>query len=272
MLTCITPLALPIPLRDYRDIVLGRPVKVDLPSVAEKFVPKGRGGYCFEHNTVFQAALESIGFDVTPLLARVVYMQPAETASPRAHMVLVVRKLGDVDLLVDVGFGAQGPTAPLAIGTDAEQHTPHERYRVLHYNDGSELLVQARDGSGLRGWVNLYRALVREPITPVDILTMNWFVSTFTPGLFTDHFLVAKPVVGGAGSKRLSLFNGTFVERSSETGEAISRRDIRGVDEYRDVLCGSFGLALTDEELSALAEKGDQYAAEKRAHPIFQSS
>ena len=33
---------------------------------------RGRGGYCFEHNLLFKAALESLGgMEVTPMLARV---------------------------------------------------------------------------------------------------------------------------------------------------------------------------------------------------------
>jgi N-hydroxyarylamine O-acetyltransferase len=53
------------------DILLGRPIRLDLPSLQDKLVRDRRGGYCFEHNTLFAAALEAVGFGVTRLGARV---------------------------------------------------------------------------------------------------------------------------------------------------------------------------------------------------------
>src|ERR1700761_2698583 len=44
------------------DPLLGRPVKLDLASVQAKLVDSARGGYCYEHNLLFGAALAAIGF------------------------------------------------------------------------------------------------------------------------------------------------------------------------------------------------------------------
>lgn len=52
------------------DILLGRPIRVDLASVQAKLVGDRRGGYCFEHNLLFAANLEHLGFEVTGLAAR----------------------------------------------------------------------------------------------------------------------------------------------------------------------------------------------------------
>ena len=51
------------------DILLGAD-RLDLESLQRKLVQGRRGGYCFEHNTLFAAALEEIGFGVTRLAAR----------------------------------------------------------------------------------------------------------------------------------------------------------------------------------------------------------
>src|SRR5712671_5691298 len=59
-----------IPFENF-DILLGRGIRIDLESVQAKLVRGGRGGYCFEHNALFAAALEAIGFAVTRLSARV---------------------------------------------------------------------------------------------------------------------------------------------------------------------------------------------------------
>ena len=39
------------------DVFLGRPIPIDAASVAAKLVDRGRGGYCFEQNTLLLAAL-----------------------------------------------------------------------------------------------------------------------------------------------------------------------------------------------------------------------
>src|ERR1700676_2450111 len=49
------------------DPLLSRAVKLDLASVQEKLLDRRRGGYCFEQNALFSAALEAIGFNVTGL-------------------------------------------------------------------------------------------------------------------------------------------------------------------------------------------------------------
>src|SRR6266545_5736889 len=70
------------------DVVLGRPIRLDLASLQAKVVAGGRGGYCFEHNTLFAAALEVAGFDVHRLAARV--RIGASVVRPRTHMLLAV--------------------------------------------------------------------------------------------------------------------------------------------------------------------------------------
>ena len=53
------------------DIVLGREVWIDLPGMQEKLLCQRRGGYCFEHNLLFAALLERLGFPVIRLAGRV---------------------------------------------------------------------------------------------------------------------------------------------------------------------------------------------------------
>src|SRR5262245_43809073 len=60
----------PMPFENL-DILLGRAISLELEAVQAKLVAGRRGGYCFEHNTLFRAVLEALGFRVTPLSARV---------------------------------------------------------------------------------------------------------------------------------------------------------------------------------------------------------
>src|SRR5262245_42788003 len=53
------------------DILLGRTISLELDRLQAKLVTGRRGGYCFEHNTLFAAVLEQLGFSLTRLAARV---------------------------------------------------------------------------------------------------------------------------------------------------------------------------------------------------------
>src|SRR2546421_116903 len=53
------------------DIVLGRGIDLDLGAIQRKLVTDRRGGYCHEHNLLFAAALETIGYSITRLTGRV---------------------------------------------------------------------------------------------------------------------------------------------------------------------------------------------------------
>jgi len=49
---------------------LKRRIHLDAGSLERKLVAEKRGGYCFEQNGLFAAALRSLGFDVTGLAAQ----------------------------------------------------------------------------------------------------------------------------------------------------------------------------------------------------------
>ena len=53
------------------DVLLGRPISLEPEALFQKLVVERRGGYCFEQNLLFKAALEALGYEVEPHLARV---------------------------------------------------------------------------------------------------------------------------------------------------------------------------------------------------------
>src|SRR3954454_17123716 len=99
---------------DNIDVLLDQHPGVGLDVVQSKFVGRGRGGYCFEHATLFAAALERLGYGVERRLGRV--GDPNEKA--RTHTVVVVR-LDEQRLLCDPGFGVSTMRAiPLVDGAE----------------------------------------------------------------------------------------------------------------------------------------------------------
>ena len=112
------------------DPFLGRPVEIDTASVEAKLVHGRRGGYCHEHNALFYDVLSGMGFSVTALGARVVWMMPGRVP-PKTHRMTLV-DLPEAIFIADVGFGGQTPTAPLRLAPGLEQLTSHGTYRVMH--------------------------------------------------------------------------------------------------------------------------------------------
>ena len=88
------------------DVLLGRGVRVDLESVTAKLVTARRGGYCFEHGTLFQAALRALGVEATAHAARVLLVAPKAEA-PRTHMFLTVVD-GGTTWVLDPGLRRSG--------------------------------------------------------------------------------------------------------------------------------------------------------------------
>src|SRR5262249_55952398 len=115
------PAAIPF---ENLDPFLGRLVSLEIAALQQKMVAGRRGGYCFEHNTLFKAALDALGFRVTGLAARVRRVMPSDgSENPRTHMLLKV-DLDEGTYLADVGFGGYLLSAPLRLVAEIEQEVP----------------------------------------------------------------------------------------------------------------------------------------------------
>lgn len=224
------PLAIPF---ENVSTLLGEPVPIDLGSIMAKLVAQGRGGYCFEHNTLFQAVLEAIGFAVTALAARVVWSEDAGHVNPRTHMVLLVR-LDGRDWICDVGFGGATLTAPLELIPEREQPTRHETFRLLR--DDGEFELQVR-------WAGRWRPMYRfdlQPQLPVDFEALNHYVATYP----LSHFRTTLMAGRALADRRLALVRNRFVVLRE--GRPESERVLNTAAEIRDLLTGEFGITLKE--------------------------
>jgi len=238
------------------DVLLKRGIKLDLASLQRKIVEGRRGGYCFEQNTVLEAGLKSLGFAVTPLIARVVRGMPDPAEAGRVHKVLQV-DLPEGAYVVDVGFGSLTPTAPLKLSPEQVQETPHEPFRLMPENN--EFMMQARLGDE---WDSLFRFSL-EPTPAVDFEMGNWFTSTCPDSPFIDNLIVAMPTA----DSRTTVFNRRFTIRDRDNRTV--RRSLDDVGDYRDILVGHFGMALDDGELAEIAAAMAAHASDAEVHPAF---
>lgn len=209
------------------DVLLGRPIRLDLTHLQRKLVHDRRGGYCFEQNVLFAAVLEALGFRVTGLAARVRYR--ATKLLPRTHMLLAVEADGAA-WLADVGFGGSGPLLPLRLDDRGEQRQFLWSYRIA--DEGPARVLQAGVPGG---WQDFY-AFTAEPQELVDFEVANHYVSTHPDSAFTKTLAAQRPTP----EARFILRNR---ELTVERGTGTETRTV-GDDELPDVLATMFGLTL----------------------------
>ena len=215
------------------DVLLERPILLDSASLQKKLVTGRRGGYCFEHNLLFKDVLETIGFAVTGLGARVRFGTTG--IRPRTHMALLV-KTGGQRFLADTGFGAHGLLQPIPLISGRQVDLPLLSFRLLE-SSGVWVLQATVAGQ----WTDLY-AFTLEPQERVDYVVANHFVATYQESIFRQ-MLTAQIV---RRDERIMLRHGELrILRAS--GETV--RPVRTERESRQVLKQHFGIDLSPEEV-----------------------
>ncbi|MBD9607071.1 MULTISPECIES: arylamine N-acetyltransferase family protein [Pseudomonas] len=215
--------------------LLGQPVLVDLPSIEQKVLHDGRGGYCYELNNLFLALLQTLGFEARGITGRVVMNQPEGAWTARTHRLSLVI-LDGVRYITDVGFGGMVPTAPLILDIEDEQLTPHEPYRIEQHADGYTL--RANVGGEWRA-MYIFDLQRQEDI---DYTLGNWYVSTHPESPFVKQLMVART---GEGWRR-TLNNGSFAIH--RLGSESERRQVTDVDELIGLLEREFDIRVPAKE------------------------
>ena len=208
------------------DILLGRPIRLDLASLQAKLIQGRRGGYCFEQNLLFSAVLRQLGFSVSQLAARVRYRTTA--VLPRTHMLLLV-ELDREPWIADVGFGADGLLLPVPMNSGQAVRHFAWTYRVIE-EDGLRVLQSLRDDA----WIDLY-AFSLEPQQAVDYELANHYVSTHPASRFVQTLTAQRlsPEV------RYVLRNHELLQ---DHGDRQTVRTLADDDERLDVLRQTFDL------------------------------
>lgn len=216
------------------DVLLGRRISLEPAVIFRKLVTDRRGGYCFEQNTLFRDVLRTLGFTVSPYLARVRWQVPPEVKTPLTHMVLIVA-LEQKRWLVDVGFGSVGATAPLDVDSEAAQTTTHDTRRVLSH-DGTfshQLLVGDT-------WTDVYQFRLEEP-SPMDFEMGNHFSCTHPQARFVNSLVVSRVRPDG----RVSIFNRELTRRDLASRAQVS--PIHSPSDLLALLHQDFGLRFADD-------------------------
>jgi N-hydroxyarylamine O-acetyltransferase len=247
------PLAIPF---ENLDPIRERPVDVDLPSVVAKLVDGGRGGYCFEQNALFASALTHLGFQVTPLIGRVVWGRTFDVEAPLTHMLLRVDLEGEA-WLADVGFGSVTLTAPLRLHSTQPQSTVLETYLLdpVRTGEGAPVSEYRLSVKSSEKWLPVYRFTPR-PAEWIDYKLGNWYTSSAPDSIFRQHLMACRVLPQG----RIALLDTRLTERSSQ-GEVVAETDIASAAQLAQILSERFGLRLDGIDAGELFERAQEGAA-----------
>ncbi|MFD8823453.1 arylamine N-acetyltransferase [Streptomyces sp. NPDC059605] len=231
--------ALGIPFENL-DPVLGSAPSLAIADLEAKLVHGRRGGYCYEHNTLFAAALTALGFHVTLLCARVVVGARPGDVRPRTHMLMAVRiPGGPTPYLADVGFGSPGSLLePIPLVAGAEVHDAPRRHRLATVpHDGPLELWELRTHTADGAWQPQY-AFTLEPFEAPDYEVINWHIATNPRSPFSSGVYAQRTVPGA----HLSLTGRTFATTADDGGR--EERELADGDEVLRVLATEFDIHL----------------------------
>ena len=234
------------------DIPLGRPIRIDSVNVFAKMVGAGRGGYCFEHGRLFLDALEALGFEARPLLARV-WLNAGEDVPPLTHTLALVTIEGQ-EWIADAGFGGSySPPMPLAELEEAEA-PDGARFRLARdplfgwmlTRNGDAGTTDGRIGMGEGGWQRQY-SFTTDRVFAVDLALSNHWISTAPESRFVQHRIVSVPLPHGFAG----LSDNHYRRRN---GDQATEAEISDPRVYRMRLSMMFGIAVSAKEAAALME------------------
>ena len=163
-----------IPYENF-DVLLGRGVDLSPQHLIDKLIRSPRGGYCFELNGLFFAALQAEGFEARRLLGRVhVTGEP----SGRGHQLALVT-IDGLEWIVDVGTGRYCPRIPMPFEHNTETLHDGVPFRLVNHELGHMVQYQNKEG-----WNDVF-SFDLTPVIDADIAYGNHFTSTHPSSIFT---------------------------------------------------------------------------------------
>lgn len=248
------------------NVILNKPISLNKEVLFARVINQKSGGYCFEHNKIFYLALSALGFEVRPLIARVMLNGDPDTG--RLHR-LTLLDFENEQYIIDVGFGAENPTTIIKLPThcDANKATvsaeasiqnyqteqykaePHQvdKYEVVQYQVDQEFqnsfLIKKVEGESI---TTLYRVDLAE-YTEFDCNIGHFYSHQSPQAIFVNHLVVSRI----ENNKKFLLKHLTYSEFNTlESSE--SSREIADANELCGLLNNTFFISVTLVEADKL--------------------
>jgi len=229
-----------IPFENF-DPLLGKVPALGLDESFAKTVVGRRGGYCFELNLLFEAALKAAGFPVRRMLARV--RMRGDNSSPRSHLALRVEAEGR-SFLADAGFGGPGSLGPLELGVEGEQETPSGVFRLAADTETGETVLEAQRDDG---WLQLY-GFDGARVSEGEIAVANYACATWDHMPFGFHAMLGSY----SDERRYGVFDRSLTISGPEGEEG---REFADFEEFAAIVSGEMGIGLDPAALRRAWDK-----------------
>ena len=202
------------------DVQNGKIVSIDPADFVKKILTRQRGGYCYELNGLFALLLQALDISYTLVACRPLIYPPRRA---KTHMAIIANIEGE-DYLVDTGFGAYGPRAPIALGKlDTPIAQGPEQFKLscqpLNATNDEYTLSALVDGQ----WQAQY-AFSTYPNELIDFTPANYLNSTYPDVLFTQKLVVL--IFTDTGRKVLAGDGFRVIENGERTERRLDEREI----------------------------------------------
>lgn len=215
-----------IPYENF-DVLLGLGINLSPDHLYPKLLNARRGGYCFELNGLFFAALQAEGFNARRLLGRV---HLVGDPTGRGHQISLVTIDGK-DWIADTGNGAICSRVPLPFETGTVTLSDGTPFRLVDHELGYMLQVKQEDK-----WRDVY-SFDLTPVLDADVDYGNHFTSTHPSSFFLHNRIAVLCHKDG----QTIIFNDTC----TVTRDGISTSETMSDDEtYLEMLKNLVGIEL----------------------------
>lgn len=128
----------------FENLDIHQGVEIKIEHAFSKVVERGRGGFCYELNSIFFGLLTHLGFNVKLISGRVANKEQG-FGLEYDHMAIIAEIDGNA-YLVDVGFG-EFSAAPLKIILDTLQHDSYGDFQIERFDDTHLIVKSLVDGA-----------------------------------------------------------------------------------------------------------------------------
>ena len=192
-----------------------------LNDIYEKIVEKGRGGYCFELNTLFRALLNALGFDAYQAVAFI--LNPDGTPQPPAHNVILCNMNG-TRYFLDVGYGGPVPYRALELKEGVQDGFLLKQEDIWYVSrmteEGQRPLTAFRD----------------VPVTVNELIPLNFFISQRPDSHFRHLIHLSKRNADG------SIFALDGKEFKIHNQQGVTLREVTNIEDVKEIMSTYFSM------------------------------
>ncbi|MFC3033696.1 arylamine N-acetyltransferase [Pseudoalteromonas fenneropenaei] len=215
-------------------------LSLDPEALIERLVLKKQGGYCFEQNKLAYLALQSLGYNVTPLLARVKLNNNPSNA--RTHRLTMVELAGE-RYLFDVGFGSKCPAGLIPISQSGMVTLNTHQYKVTVTEQNVEVALVEPE------LLVLYSADFIE-ILESDCNVAHFYSHQHPDSGFVQHLVLSRRLLGKCYTLRNLLF-----KEQVFSPQLSHERILQSGEELRTVIRDIFNITITSDDAERLFER-----------------